>query len=797
MNSNKLIVNDHFSPIILWNTLQKHWYKPFIFFGIFFVVGFLYLRYTKPQFNSTAVLQVIHANKVRQVLGEAAPINQEDNLSKDVELLRSPVLFQHAVDALNMNTSVFNEGALLTENLYGYTPFSITVFELKDSSLCNKPLFIKAINGSTFTLEFETNNKPYSINCKLSQPIQTPFFNIAIRANSIEAFSRLIATGKIYFVFNRKQELVKTLQGGLSITPIDENARTIEISFRHENPKLCFNLVQSILTSYFNFEKFKKQEENSQTIAFIDGQLDSLSMVLDQSKDSLSLFQRSNNLPSPTFEESEITQNLTSYSKRIAEINDEISAVKYINAKISSDVSRSEIYRILPELVGRRSFEGSITRQVEELNKLLETKEDLLQDVTYENSKIRIINDRINNRILGVKKSMNAVQDRLTHEKRVLENELAQYEVKLMGLPEKTTEFNRLKYMEELNREYFNLFTQKKIEFQLNNAGFSSENRLLSLPELATEPISPNKTRTYLFVTFCSLILGIGWLVFHYLTYNEITSLTDLKQLLPENATVLGSVPLYKSKMEYSQIIVTRVAKSRISESVRNIKSNLNFINKDAKTIAVSSSISGEGKTFVILNLAATYAASGKRCVVIDLDLRKPKIHHGFNCENQVGMSQVLSGLMTLTNVIQHATIENLDFITAGPIPPNPSDLIQSTQLNDVIAVLKASYDFVFIDNPPVGIVSDGLNVLSQADIPIYVFKANYSKRRFADQLMNLFEIQKIEKINVILNAVPENRALYGYGYDYGYGYNYGGYYSDDEQTSWWKRIVKKFRFKK
>jgi len=223
----------------------------------------------------------------------------------------------------------------------------------------------------------------------------------------------------------------------------------------------------------------------------------------------------------------------------------------------------------------------------------------------------------------------------------------------------------------------------------------------------------------------------------------------------------------------------------------------MNFINKDAKTIAVSSSISGEGKTFVILNLATTYASSGKRCIVLDLDLRKPKVHIGFNIDNQFGMSQVLSGIIPLKETIRHSNIENLDFITAGPIPPNPSDLIQSTQLNDSITELKASYDFIFIDNPPIGIVSDGLNVLSQADIPIYVFKANYSKRRFADQLMNLFEIQKIDKINVILNAVPENRALYGYGFGYGYGYNYGGYYSDDEQTSWWSRIVKKFRFKR
>ena len=797
MSTDKIIVNDQFNPIILSNILQKHWYKPFVLVSLFLIVAFIYLRYTKPQFSSSAIIQIVHENKVKQVLGDQAPITQDENLSKDVELLRSPVLFQHAVQNLNLNTSVFNEGNLLTENLYGYTPFSITVFELYDSSICNTRIHLIEKNSTTFSIAFEINNHNYSYDCALSKPIKTKFFNIEIKANSRHLFRKLIANGKIYFTFNRQMELVRTLQAGLTITPIDENARTIEISFRHENPKLCYNLVQSIISSYFNFEKFKKQEENSQTISFIDGQLDSLSMVLDHSKDSLSSFQRKNNLPSPTYEELDITQNLTNYNQRVAELNEELNSVKYVNGKISSDVSRIEIYKILPELVGRRSFEGSITRQIEELNKLLETKEDLLQDVTSENSKVRQIGERINNNIQGVKRSLNAVQERLSHEKRLMDNELSKYEGKLLGLPEKTTEFNRLKYMEELNREYFNLFTQKKIEFQLNNAGFSSENRLLSLPELASNPVSPNKSRTYLIATLGAIVLGFGWLIFYYLTYNEITSLTDLKNLLPDNTTVLGSVPLYKFKMEYSQIVVNQNSKSRISEAVRSIKSNMNFINKDAKTIAVSSSISGEGKTFVILNLATTYASSGKRCIVLDLDLRKPKVHIGFNIDNQFGMSQVLSGIIPLKETIRHSNIENLDFITAGPIPPNPSDLIQSTQLNDSITELKGSYDFIFIDNPPIGIVSDGLNVLSQADIPIYVFKANYSKRRFADQLMNLFEIQKIDKINVILNAVPENRALYGYGYGYGYGYNYGGYYSDDEQTSWWSRIVKKFRFKR
>jgi len=405
MTKEKLIVNDQFNPVILRNILTKHWYKPVLLLGFLFLAAFIYLRYTKPLYNSQAVLQIIHSNKVKQVLGEQAPMTQADNLSKDVELLRSPILFEHAVQSLNLNTSVFNEGNLLTENLYGYTPFSILVKDLLDSSLCNTRIEIKPIETGDFELVFEYKNTLYKKTGKLGTPIYTKFFNIEIKTNNKAAFNRIITSGEIYFKFNNKAELVNELQGGLSITPIDENARTIEILFQHENPKLCHHLIQSIISSYFNFEKNKTQEENSQTIAFINGQLDSLSMVLDHSKDSLSNFQKSQNLPSLAYEESDITGNLGLYSKRLTEVNEELNAVKYVNNRISSDVTRNEIYRILPELVGRRSFEGSITRQIEELNKLLETREDLLQDITYESSKVRLINERVMNRIQGVKKS--------------------------------------------------------------------------------------------------------------------------------------------------------------------------------------------------------------------------------------------------------------------------------------------------------------------------------------------------------------------------------------------------------
>ncbi|NBV67554.1 MAG: polysaccharide biosynthesis tyrosine autokinase [Flavobacteriia bacterium] len=795
MNKNSFIVNDQFNPTIVGIVLRRHWYKPLMFTFAFLTLAFVYLRYKKPVYSSTALLQIVRENKVKQVLGDGNQITPEtQNLSKDVELLRSPVLVRAAIESMHLNTSVYNRGRFLTEDLFGVTPFSIITYYLKDSSLCEVPIYISEVNKGTYRLQYSHNNRKKSVAFTPNSKIENEDFSISINANRRDDFARLVSSSQIYFVFNNPSVLLNQLQQGLTITPIDENAKTIEISLSNANPKLCYGLVSSILETYFNFEKKQTQNNNNQTIAFIENQLDSLSMVLDDSKENLYSFQRDSKLPNPEFEEASITKNIGTFSERINEINEEISVVNYVNAKITADASRLEIYKIIPELAGRKLFEGSITRQLEDLNKLLENKEDLLQDVTSESKQIRLINDRISSRINSIRKSMSATSDRLKHEKRLLDNELGKYENKYLTLPEKTMEYNRLKYLEDLNRTYYNLFTEKKIEYQLNNAGYTSENRLLSVPEIPLNPVSPNRKNIVFLAIGFSLFFGLALLLFYYLTYNEITSLSDLKKLLPEEIAIIGTVPLYrKKKMVHSQIVVKDSPKSQLSESVRSIKSNLNFINKDAKLIAISSSISGEGKTFVVLNLAATFASEEKRVLVIDLDLRKPKIHLGFNVDNNVGMSQVLSKLITLEASIQHSGIANLDFITAGPIPPNPSDLIQSPYFHQILEELKLKYDVILIDNPPVGIVSDGIQILAMADIPIYVFKANYSKRVFAGQIQNLFKIQKIDKLNVVLNGVTNNGNLYGYSQSYGgygYGHTYSGYYSDDIKEPFWKRIL-------
>lgn len=794
--------------MIVGIVLQRHWKSPILLILFFLALAFVYLRYTKPVYQSNAVLQIVEEDKVSQVLGEVTSAVQETNINQEVEFLRSDFLLEQTINKLNITTNLYTEGKLLTKDLYHSTRFKLIPIALNDSSLCGKRIDI-AYNNGRIDLKYEKGGAQNVVSGFPNKTIKNADFELLIEVPNIAELQEVATENKLYFLFNRRSDVLNHLKKNLIVMAMDMNAKTIQISYEDHNPILCRDVVDKLLESYFEYQEGAKKNNSNKTIDFINQQLDSLSVVVKNSKSDLSDYQKREKIPDPTSLEEELSTKMSDLSEKVLEIDEELTTLYMVADKIKNDPNRVELYKMIPEMIGKRSFEGSLLRQIEDLNKLLEQKEDLLKDLTMDNNQIKNVNSKVQIRISSIKKSMKVIEDRLLSDKQLLSNKINEIETNYYNLPEKAMEYDRLKYMEELNNRYFELFTEKKVQYELSNAGYSSTNRVLSPPVFPDSPLSPNRKLIYAAAFIFGLLCGIGLLIWRYLTYNDIINAKDLENLLPSKANFIGSVPLYKKKMKYSQVVVTESSKSRIAESIRSIRANMSFINKDARVIAVSSSISGEGKTFVILNMAGMIAASGKKTIVIDLDLRKPKVHFGFNAENLEGMSSVISGINSIESVIRQSHISNLHYITAGPIPPNPSELIQSDEFKLILEKLKELYDVVMIDNPPVGIVSDGIEILANADIPIYVFKANYSKRVFVQRVEELFRVQKLKSLNIILNGVETGRSFYGYGYGYGYGFGYGygygydsGYYTDDEydlplHLRWSNKIKRKWSSKK
>jgi capsular exopolysaccharide synthesis family protein len=783
------IINKDYDPLILQTIVKRYWWWPVLFVAFFVTMSYFYLRYTKPTYESTMVIQIDNEDNARDVIDIENINSKQNDISSEVELMRSQLMFEKAIQRINYNVSLYSKGQVLIEEKYNSSTFNVLPFALKDSMLIGVPIYVD-FDGEIVTLSYTHNGKKNVINGKLDAHFENTHFDLVVKSSNVNELLTDANQNELYFTFNSVQSFASRYLPNLQVVPIDPIAKTIQVTFRGNNPQLCHDLTLAIAEAFVNYDEENKRKGSENVLHFIDQQLDSLSGELKNSKDSLMIYQRKSNIPDPLTAGDDISSNISKFQDQLFILEDEIRSLNQVNSKLKNEPNRLEVYRLLPEMLGK-SYEQSLSTQISSLYDLLEKKEDLLFQVTDENAEIKVLNGRIQTKLGSIRKSISTILERLYANSKTIRDKITGYESEFFELPEKKMEFSRLKNIQDLNEKYFTLLTEKKVLYAISDAGYSSNSRILTRPMVNGIPVSPNRKLIYVTFIMFGFTLGLGIMFIKYLTFNEINLIEDLDKLLPTRASILGGVPLYNSGMEFSQLVVGDAPKSMLSESMRKIRTNLSYIHRDYKTIAVTSSISGEGKTFVSLNLAGIIAMSGKKTILLDLDLRKPKIHLGLGVSNDAGMSSLISEQYELKDCIKASKIGNLFFITAGPIPPNPSELLLSDRFKDIIEELKTQFDVIIMDNPPIGLVSDGIKILTDADIPIYVFKSHYSKRIFAHRVKELFDMNQLTKLNVILNGIKANgRSNYGYGYGYGYG---NGYYEESEKN----RISLKQRFLK
>ena len=774
--SNKIFVNNSFDLDIVKIIFKRNWYWLVLIFAVAFTSAFFYLRYTKSLFESKTLIQISEENQGANVL-DFNNLEDESSISKDIELLRSQLLFKDALKNLNLKVSQYAEGDLLTEKRYSRTSFEVIALELKDSSLCGHKIFLTT-EGENILISLNNHKRKGQWLIEPNKLLVTPFFDLKINVKDWEGFKLDAQTNRLYFEFNDLNTLVNRHIGKLKVNPVDVRAKTIEISFQSHNAVFARDIVQSVSNSFLEYDESFKKKSAENVLGFISKQLDSLREELRQSKDSIMHFQRKESLPNAETYSESVARKMETFRMQEFELLDELRTLQMLNERLLKTPNSMEVYKMIPELVGK-SFESSLNDQVVELHELIEKKEDLSYKVTESNDAYIKLNLRIEQRINYINRIVETLESRVKEKLEFLDNEIKSLEKEYYSLPQKQMELSRLRNIQELNEKYYNLLTEKKVLYSISNAGYATKNKVLNPPSISNVPISPNRNFIYGIAAFLSLSIGFGILLLRYLTFDEISHLSELQKVLPEGIGVLGAVPLTTRKMVHSQLLVGDAPKSRISEAFRSIRTNLSFVKNEVRTIAVTSSISGEGKTFVSLNMGGIIAMSGKKVVVVDLDMRKPKIHLGFEASNSKGMSNLLAGHYSISDVINKSDIENLYFISAGPIPPNPSELILSSKFDEVINGLKEEFDVIIIDNPPVGLVSDGVNVLAKVDVPIFIFKANYSKRHFISNLEEIAKPKEIRNLNIILNAESKSKNAYGYGY--------GGYYSDEPKKGMFK----------
>ncbi len=799
-DSRKVKFNDEFDFKLFLNITRKSLIYIIVFTVLLFAAVFVYLRYTQPVYEAACIVQINTDDKAEKLFDNKTIY--EDDIYRKIEIMRSPVFMQRVVSQLPLGVSVFAKGNILNFELYNEVPFEIK-YEIIDSAFYGVPLLID-VHDTDFVIS-EINSAKTDTRFRFHEPVSLPQVNFVFTPlhSDTRAFFNSNRNKQFIIRFNNLKDIAAQYSQQVNIAVINDVAKTIRISLKDFNPRKAADIVNCVAKEFAAFEVEYQKNSSSSILEFIDSQLGQVEENLDETKDSM----QQTSLPAidSTLDRTALQSRLFELDNLISVNASEVESLEVFYKVFSS--GNADIITLLPLISGIES-QVYLSPYLQSLKDLEMRKQELLLRVTENSTAIESINAQIEfqNKIIRESTTGLLSKYKRQHQRYLTEKNNI---LRMLGKPLVGTmdDQSRIERYYSVNEKFYNQLIEKKIEYSIAQAGYVSQLIVLQPAQSSFTPVSPNNKLIWIGSFIFAIVVSFAFLILRYILYNEVVSLRDVKKLT--TVPVLGVIPKYKSYIPVSQLIVDTRPRSLLAEALRAIRTNLQFIKNitQAKVIAISSTVSGEGKTFVAINFAGVLAFNNKNVIVLDFDLRKPKIHVGFNTDNEKGVSSILLKINTPEECIRHSSIPNLHFITAGPTPINPSELILTNETDELITYLKTKYDYIIMDTPPIGLVSDAMKPLQYADYPIYVVRANYSKRSYIYNIEKLYHENNLRFMSIILNNVdPEITGAgssqgFAYGYGYGYGYNNSkhGYYDSEDSVkkSWKERLKEKFRRKR
>ena len=719
------------------------------------LAAYLVIRWTKPLYISESEIK-LDIQQDASELGIGLVENQNLNVvSGEIEILKSRLFFNQVIEALDLEISYYTIGKVLNDEKYKSSPFRVESF-IKSPQAKDRPYYVDFVDNKQFYFSLSedfADQKLYSY----GDIINTEYADFKVFLT--RPYDQSVEF-KHFFVLNSNEALLTYIDENLTVEPVNLNANTIRISFKDHNQLKAYDMVNAIDTIYLRFSQQEKLQENKQKIEYLNHQLFQIEDLLENYEDyfeNFTLKHRTSDLNADLKETLTLINELDSQEyyllKRLETVN---STLKKIN-------KGEEISHVNPQVIYLPDY---VKKEIEKLNQLI-----------IERNKMRLFYNE--NTLAYSRKEQeiaaisNNLKDKLTNLYQQVKESLGELAVRRENLettfskiPEKTTEYNKKQRFFKLYEEFYLGLMQTKAEFEIAQAGTTPDFKILSPASIPYSPISPNKWIIQGIGLVSGLVIGLLFVSMRYILNNKINSLNELEILT--NSSILGAVPSFAS-LNPAKMVIKDEPKSAVSESLRTIRTNIEFVlsGKRKKIISVTSTVGGEGKTFIAVNLSGIISLSNRKVVVLDLDLRKPKVHEALGEGNSAkGISTILINKHSIEECIKSTELKNLDYIPAGPTPPNPSELLLNGEFNNLLQKLSEQYDLIVLDTPPVGVVTDGLLAMRKADLPIYVFRANYSKKDFLKVFNRLQKVNNIQNLAVILNAVPQgNDSYYNAGY--------------------------------
>lgn len=772
-------LNQDFELETFLTVLKKNVIFVIIFFALAICGGYLYFRYTQPIFSSSSIIQIKKENRTNEILG----ISSDVNMNPTIEIMRSEEFLKTVVKNLPLGISFFTEGAFLKSESYGSMPFRVE-YEITNPKIYDNAIYYEQ-NKDGKSYDINIGEKGAVHNVPFSKPTELPEgLTITMSAPNSESYAeRSSIKDKYYFVINSEKQILRDISKGLVIEALNNSAGTIRITYDCENAKKSADIANAIAEQFIEFDVMKSRESSMATIAYIDEKMADMVDELSTIENQLQRFRIANGI---TADDVKARNNnlaetrITNLEQRIAEIDYEIETLKEVKEQINSNPDIN-MYEMMALMSGQSS-NAFLSSMLKSLQDLIAKRESMLFEVTESNHKIVVIDKQIESKKETIIDFIGSTITRLEKQKAGCENK--ENDIR-NGILKKVSydelEYSKLQRIYSANEAHYSKLLDRKIEILISQSGYVSTNLVLEKASVPGGAISPILSKTMTMAVLLALVLSVLFLLARYLFYNKILTSSDIGKYT--DIPVIGEVVTSRRKSEFSRAVVHKNARSHVTENFRKIRTNLDYYPLESKcrVIITTSTVPGEGKTFIAINTADIYAMSGKKVLLVDFDLRKPRLEKCLDLDNEFGLSTILTNRKTWQECLHKDVVENMDVITSGPLTPIAAELLIGKNIDAFISEVRNEYDIVILDTPPLGIIHDAITLSKYADNFFYVMRSGISVKGYIEYINGIVEEHGLKNVSMILNGLPASRhSSYGYS-KYGYS-NYGKYgYTEDE----------------
>jgi len=764
----------------LFNLIKKYWLIISGSIIISLIITFINNQFRSPVYEVGSSLLISsgensYSNMSADFMEGFGIFAGNKNFLNELRVLNSTMLISEAISNLNFQVTYYNRHRFRKTELYKTSPF-VVVFNQNHPQPVELEIKLTLIDNDQFELFAkgeDVNLYSFNSNSIIQQLPKFKLKEIGVFGKSITSenydFKIMVNDNfeiseyksiKFSFAFNSPRTMVKKYRNALEIGADDVEATVANIILPSAVPEKAIDFINSLCQSYLMKDLEKKNHMSIKTIEYIDNQLNIIKDSLQIAEENLQRFRSSNRVMDISIQSGRVYDQLQELERQRAELHVKFKYYQYISNYFVENQEYTDL--IAPSAMG--IDDPLLNNMIQELIQLNSEKVSLIENKQEKNPYLRTLNIQIDNLKNTIAENINYIMNTTDISLQDLNSRIAQLNQEVQKLPKTERELFGIERKFNLNDAIYTYLLEKRAEAQITKASYQPDAEVLEPADLLQPgAISPRKNRNYFIALFLGFLIPFTIIRIKDLLKTTISDKNELVSIL--NTPILGNV--YRNNKNVD-IVIRLFPKSHIAESFRMLRSNLNYFvhAKENKTIVLTSTQPQEGKSFVASNLAVSIAMANLKTILLEFDLRKPTISDRFKISNKYGISSFLSEQSTFEDIIQKTSIQNLDIITAGDIPPNPAELISSTRTNDLFSYLNNHYEYIIIDTPPIGIISDGYTLMNKADLNIYVVRQNQTIKKDLITIIKELEERNFNNICLVLNDVPSQKKT-RYGYDY------------------------------